>query len=316
MLEPSSMVELPPLGAPITWNVCQVFMRDPRINLRNRELAAFLAFILPGGGHFYQGRRLKAGIYFTGIVSLFFAGMILGDWQPVYSQIAYINVPGSVQMRTAQQESKTSFSIGYAAQVFVGFPAFPSLIQQFRFKADPGSVVTLDGPLRADFIGAFREAGVFVPVSGSLSLVTSTQVGVTVEGHFSGVTKDGVPVEAELRGGVRLGQKVFGSPRRDIIISGLEDVLVGEVRAVELRGTVTRSFSDWYQAPRDSGELDRLHGKLSRHFEIACVFTWIAGLLNLMAIWDAYDGPAYGYGDERPEDDEDDSDSKTKAAEG
>ena len=35
------------------------------------------------------------------------------------------------------------------------------------------------------------------------------------------------------------------------------------------------------------------------------MFTWIAGLLNLMAIWDAYDGPAYGYGDEEPEDEED-----------
>ena len=56
---------------------------------------------------------------------------------------------------------------------------------------------------------------------------------------------------------------------------------------------------------------DRLHGKLSQNFDIACVFTWIAGLLNLMAIWDAYDGPAYGYGDEDPDEDED-SDDKAK----
>ena len=72
-----------------------------------------------------------------------------------------------------------------------------------------------------------------------------------------------------------------------------------------IQGAVSRPFLDWYQAPRDNAELDRLHGKLSQHFDIACVFTWIAGLLNLMAIWDAYEGPAYGYGDEEPDDDDD-----------
>lgn len=39
----------------------------------------------------------------------------------------------------------------------------------------------------------------------------------------------------------------------------------------------------------------RLGGK---RYEIALLFTWVAGLLNLLAIWDAYEGPAYGYGDE------------------
>ncbi|MFN9825440.1 MAG: hypothetical protein ACK58J_14935, partial [Planctomyces sp.] len=33
-------------------------------------------------------------------------------------------------------------------------------------------------------------------------------------------------------------------------------------------------------------------------YDVAAVLTWIAGLLNLMAIWDAAQGPAYGYGDE------------------
>ena len=54
-------------------------MRDSRINFRSRELAAMLAFLVPGAGHFYQGRNLKAGIFFCGILSLFFGGMILGD---------------------------------------------------------------------------------------------------------------------------------------------------------------------------------------------------------------------------------------------
>lgn len=284
-------------------------MRDPRINLRNRELAAILAFLIPGGGHFYQGRRLKAGIFFSGIVSLFFAGMILGDWQPVYSQVASMEVPGSMQLLASDDRGKvrTNFSIGYAAQALVGLPALPSLVQQARFKSDPGVLRSLETPLDSDFVGVFREAGHFVSVSGNLKLTQGA--GGVVEGTFQGVSKDGAAVEARLSGGLSLGQKVFGSPRRDLIFSSSDAMPVENIAATELRGSVTRPFSDWYQAPRDSGELNRLHGKLSRTFEIACVFTWIAGLLNLMAIWDAYDGPAYGYGDEKPEDEEDDADS-------
>ena len=37
---------------------------------------------------------------------------------------------------------------------------------------------------------------------------------------------------------------------------------------------------------------------------MAMVFTWIAGLLNILAIWDAVEGPAFGYGDEHKNEDE------------
>ena len=83
-----------------------------------------------------------------------------------------------------------------------------------------------------------------------------------------------------------------------------------------LEGTVRRSFINWFQAPRDTLELDRINGELSQKFDIGSVFTWIAGLLNLLAIWDAAEGPAYGYGDEEedeenPDDDKPDESKKT-----
>jgi hypothetical protein len=37
------------------------------------------------------------------------------------------------------------------------------------------------------------------------------------------------------------------------------------------------------------------------------VYTWIAALLNVLVMWDAFEGPAYGYGDEKPEDEADPS---------
>ncbi|MDG3006288.1 DUF6677 family protein [Paludisphaera mucosa] len=33
-------------------------------------------------------------------------------------------------------------------------------------------------------------------------------------------------------------------------------------------------------------------------YEIGLIYTTVAGLLNVLAIYDAYEGPAYGYGDE------------------
>ena len=66
----------------------------------------------------------------------------------------------------------------------------------------------------------------------------------------------------------------------------------------EIEGTIPRSFTDWYQVPLEEDAIQEMNRRLGRRYEIALLFTWVAGLLNLLAIWDAYEGPAYGYGDE------------------
>jgi len=107
-------------------------------------------------------------------------------------------------------------------------------------------------------------------------------------------------VNLTIDGQAVLGRPVFGAPGREVrcIVAPDEAGMGGQ-----LIGTIPRPFFNWFQAPRDNEELDRMHGTLSQKFDIACVFTWIAGLLNVMAIWDAFDGPAYGYGDEEDESD-------------
>jgi hypothetical protein len=40
-------------------------------------------------------------------------------------------------------------------------------------------------------------------------------------------------------------------------------------------------------------DLDRLHKRLNRFWELGTVYTMIAGLLNVLAIYDAWGGPAY-----------------------
>jgi hypothetical protein len=67
---------------------------------------------------------------------------------------------------------------------------------------------------------------------------------------------------------------------------------------------------DSYEAPlqdprpgnfgNEASDLDRAHRELGGRFELGVVYTMIAGLLNILAVYDAYEGPAY-------EDEEDES---------
>ena len=46
--------------------------------------------------------------------------------------------------------------------------------------------------------------------------------------------------------------------------------------------------------PRDQTQLSDWHIKLNQRFELGTLYTMVAGLLNILAIWDAYGGPVVG----------------------
>lgn len=56
----------------------------------------------------------------------------------------------------------------------------------------------------------------------------------------------------------------------------------------------------WYHPP-NAAELNDLLKDLHRYFELGTVYTMIAGLLNVLAIYDAWGGPAYA--EKKKEDD-------------
>ena len=56
-----------------------------------------------------------------------------------------------------------------------------------------------------------------------------------------------------------------------------------------------------YQAAPDQETLDDLYRQLGRRFEIGTVYTMIAGLLNILVIYDAYAGAAYARLEEQEE---------------
>ncbi|MBN1394966.1 MAG: hypothetical protein JW959_08080 [Pirellulales bacterium] len=102
-----------------------------QINLKDAGLAAFLAWMLPGLGHFYQGRRAKAALYFVCIMGLFVFGLCLGS-----SNEQCINSEGKIGYGRAVYFSwkKGDRTWAYICQVCVGLPALPAVIQAYRMN--------------------------------------------------------------------------------------------------------------------------------------------------------------------------------------
>ncbi len=175
------------------------------INLKDPVVAAVLAWLVPGLGHFYQGRTAKAVLFFVCLMGTFVWGCFLGGSPELgWGRVVYISW---------QDDDKR---LPFLCQVGMGLPTLPAWIQS----------------------------------------------------HL-----------------VRTGKKP--------LLSG-------------------------FMAPPSAGEgnhtLDYLNLKLSHYFELGTVYTMIAGLLNVLVIYDAWGGPVFP--EEQPttenKDEEAESDEKKR----
>lgn len=165
------------------------------VELRNPLKAAGLALLWPGLGHLYQRRYAKGILFMICILPTYFFGWSIGGGKVVYAW------QGGVPL--------TSQRFHYVAQVWIGLPAWPAMIQS-----------TFGNPLGDDFMAPPR-----------------------------------LPQGAGDGGGK----------------------------------------ADWQQ-------------EYHRYFELGTVYTMIAGILNLLVIFDAAGGPIGAAVEE-----EDDSDKQKKA---
>ncbi|NOX56775.1 MAG: hypothetical protein GXP27_20505 [Planctomycetes bacterium] len=297
-------------------------MTTDRVDLKNRYLAAVLAFLVPGLGHFYQRRWFKGAIYSVCILTTFFWGMHLGRWKIVYFRW--------------ERGNKT---VGYLSQVCVGLPALPALIQSWRYgpqeghfgRRGSGRLSELEETIDASFRGRFvpTETGRMTslaagPAQGRIQLQpVPGEFGDEVRGVFTGTVAGQTDVVLQLSGPVEISPRlyasegipadlldgqtdsdlptVFVSDRRYIRCEVVDENSAFQSSAGYLEGTVPRPFWNWFEVPLEEPAKQDLHRQLGKFVELAQILTWIAGLLNLLAIWDALEGPAYGYGDEKEE---------------
>lgn len=303
-------------------------MTDPRIDLRNPLLAAVLAFLFPGAGHAYQRRYFKAVIYSVCVLGIYFWGCSLGEAKAVHFRWDSKADAGQSRQR----------SFGYLAQVGVGLMALPAVAQEFRYSSQRDSENSdrrrgeILEEIDAEFTGRLNHVTLGHPeitgrVTGAVR-VGDYGFGTEFEGTFTGQTADGEPLQLDL-----LGSRSSGSLQLGDRVTGLDDVTMTElvledqertfsgdrrrffVRVVDksadlgmIEGTIPRPIYNHLLAPLDDEARQYLNGKLGKQYELALVYTWIAGLLNILAVWDALQGPAYGYGDEESEADEKASD--------
>jgi hypothetical protein len=142
-------------------------MTDPPIRLRNPLVAAFLAYLIPGLGHLYQGRKGKAILYASCILGLFLMGMAMGEGKIVY-------------WRWVSPFNSDKFCLYYPGQFFVGLPALPALIQAtlhhyghepifWGFMAEPSQIV-LNG--LHPRLGKLVEIGtIYTTIAGLLNIL-------------------------------------------------------------------------------------------------------------------------------------------------
>jgi hypothetical protein len=169
--------------------VAEIDLKDPR-------LAAFLAWLVPGLGHMYQGRTGKGILFFACIVGTFFYGLYIGNGRVVYASTTDVF---SRQFLDRWQ---------YICQIGVGLPALPAVVQTWR-----------------------------------------------VENHNEPL----------------VGDRVMRPPAKT--------------------PQQSQDQTDPTRTVQHPDELAKWNYELGEYFEIGTVFTVIAGLLNILAIYDAYGGP-------------------------
>jgi TM2 domain-containing membrane protein YozV len=262
-------------------------MLDPRIPFKNRYLAGVLAFLFPGAGHVYQGRYFKGILCGTCVLVTFFYGMALGNWSVVY-----------------WKKDPTNFLNPYYAQVFVGLPALPSLMQSRRYESRTNvDEISLSAPLNAPFHGMLRMNGRAAnltegAVTGQIELREGSKPAEdrVVQGKFTG-TQDKKEITLSLEGTPKFSKAVSADPERELLSVEVVDANTPPQPIGRLSGKFPRKFLDRFEAPPDDDYYLSLHRTLGKFHELAMTFTMIAGLLNILVILDAVEGPAYGYGD-------------------
>ena len=194
--------------------------------LKDPALAAFLAWLVPGLGHLYQGRTAKGILFFVCLMSTFAYGCYLGSSNQAVAEGSDVKVGYArvVYVSWSDEDQR----LPYFCQVCIGLPALPALVQANRAHSG-------EPPLPP---GSFM-----------------------------------APPKPDGGGNGRFAAALANQPT-----------------------------------------LDDLNRKLANYFELGTLYTMVAGLLNVLVIYDAWGGPVFPEEQKDEEEDEDGESDKTADA--
>ena len=255
------------------------------VDLRSPGIAALLAWLVPGLGHLYQRRFLKAFVFAASVFGLFGWGLATAEGRSVYYR-----PPTGPHARDMKE------FIGYVAQAGVGLATLPAILQHKRYH-DAANSDSWAGrePLSGTFRGEIdvdAEVTLAGEIVGTLDLEPAeTRFGSTLTGPLKGRLYNGKTMTFRLGRDITLGPRIEASPDR---VFGA-DVLAEDGSEIgSVYGSVRRPLWDWYAVPPSDAVEQEINRRLGTRYDLAYVMIMIAGLLNFLAVYDAFDGPALG----------------------
>jgi hypothetical protein len=106
---------------------------DQKIDLKDPWVAGILAWLIPGLGHFYQGRNAKGALYAICILGTFVYGLYLGGSKEVgYGRAVYFSF------------RPNDWRLPWLCQIGVGLPTVPMTLLQWQL-VEHGHEPILDG---------------------------------------------------------------------------------------------------------------------------------------------------------------------------
>ena len=121
----------------------------PPIEIKQPVVSALLAWLFPGAGHLYQGRRAKGILYMACLVPMFVAGMYFGGGRVAYASTAPFSAPKQFIGERWQ----------FICQAGIGTVALPALIERDRYLKDPFGPKMFGGLFRPPRTGADASRG-------------------------------------------------------------------------------------------------------------------------------------------------------------
>lgn len=189
-----------------------------QVNLKDQYWAAFLAWLIPGAGHIYQGRYAKGLLFMVCILSTFIYGLGLGRGRCVYAT-----------------DSTGKLNYYYIGQIGVGIPALPAVAQSIKTSGGGDPFFVLCERFPADYVNERL--------------------------RFHKIDPEKYPDEANIPHDLTLKDGLMAPPAGPINENNPDTLAM------------------W--------QFDYKH-----MYEIGVLYTLVAGLLNLLAIYDAFCGPA------------------------